>query len=142
MRIGELLVEQRKLRQSELTRALADKTADKRICSFLIAKGLVDFDDAARALGEQRRVPCALAKHLAGRDPALAKLIPAELGRSAWALPIGRASNGQLIVCVRDPGPALLAQLERATKSKVTMVITPAARLEHLVLESYGDAPV
>jgi hypothetical protein len=142
MRIGELLVEQRKLRQSELTRALADKPADKRLCSFLIAKGLVDFDDAARALGEQRRVPCALAKHIAGRDPALAKLIPAELGRSAWALPIGRASNGQLIVCVRDPGPALLAQLERATKAQVTMVITPSARLENLVRESYGDAPV
>ena len=142
MRIGELLVEQRKLRQSELTRALADKAADKRLCSFLITKGLVDFDDASRALGEQRRVPCALAKHLAGRDPALAKLIPSELGRSAWALPIGRASNGHVIVAVRDPGPALLAQLQRATKSEVTMVITPSARLEHLVRESYGDAPV
>jgi hypothetical protein len=142
MRIGELLVEQRKLRQSELTRALADKPADRRLCSFLITKGLVDFDDAARALGEQRRVPCALSKHLAGRDPSLAKLIPSELGRSAWALPIGRASNGHIIVCVRDPGPALLAQLQRATKSDVTMVITPSARLENLVRESYGDAPV
>lgn len=142
MRIGELLVEQRKLRQSELTRALADKPADKRLCSFLITKGLVDFDDAARALGEQRRVPCALAKHLAGRDPELAKLIPAELGRSAWVLPIGRASNGHVIVCVRDPAPALLAQLQRATKSDVTMVVTPASRLESLVRESYGDAPV
>jgi hypothetical protein len=142
MRIGELLVEQRKLRQSELTRALAEKLADKRLCSFLIAKGLVDFDDAARALGEQRRVPCALAKHLAGRDPALAKLIPGELGRSAWALPIGRASNGHVIVAVRDPAPALLAQLQRATKGEVTMVVTPSARLENLVRESYGDAPV
>lgn len=142
MRIGELLVEQRKLRQSDLTRALTDKPADKRLCSYLITKGLVDFDDAARALGEQRRVACALSKHLAGRDPSLAKLIPAELGRSAWVLPIGRASNGQLIICVRDPSPALLAQLEQATKAKVTMVVTPAARLEHLVRESYGDAPV
>ncbi|HUS27979.1 MAG TPA: hypothetical protein VMZ53_05705 [Kofleriaceae bacterium] len=141
MRIGELLVEQRKLRQSELTRALADKPSDKRLVSYLIAKGLVDFDDAARALGEQRRVPCALAKHLAGRDPELAKLIPAELGRSAWALPIGRASNGHIIVCVRDPAPALLAQLQRALKTDVTMVITPASRLENLVRESYGDAP-
>ena len=34
MRIGELLVEQRKLRQSELTRALAEADPDKRLCSY------------------------------------------------------------------------------------------------------------
>jgi hypothetical protein len=141
MRIGELLVEQRKLRQSELTRALADKPADKRLCSFLILRGLVDFDDASRALGEQKGVPCALTKHLAGRDPELAALIPAELGRASCALPIGKTSRGALIVCVRDPAPALLASLKQATKAEITMVIAPANRLEHLVLTAYGAAP-
>lgn len=141
MRIGELLVEQRKLRPSELTRAIADKPADKRLASFLIARGLVEFDDASRALGEQRGVPCALTKHLAGRDEALANLIPAELGRASWALPIGRTSKGAIIVCVRDPAPALLSSLRQATKAEVTMVIAPANRLEHLVLSAYGAAP-
>ncbi len=141
MRIGELLVEQRKLRQSELTRALADKPADKRLCSFLIARGLVEFDDASRALGEQKGGPCALTKHLVGRDPELASLIPAELGRASCALPIGRSSRGALIVCVRDPAPAVLAALRQATKAEITMVIAPANRLEHLVVASYGTAP-
>lgn len=142
MRIGELLVEQRKLRQSDLTRALAEATPGKRLCSILIKRGLVDYDDAARALGEQKGVPCALAKHIAGRDPKLASLIPAELGRSSFALPIGKSSRGEIVVCVRDPAPALLATLERAIGKKVTMVITPAARLDDLLLESYGDSPV
>jgi hypothetical protein len=141
MRIGELLVEQRKLRQSELTRALADKPADKRLCSFLILRGLVDFDDASKALGEQKGVPCALTKHLAGRDPELAALIPAELGRASCALPIGKTSRGAVIVCVRDPSPSLLASLKQATKAEITMVIAPANRLEHLVLTAYGAAP-
>lgn len=141
MRIGELLVEQRKLRQSELVRALADKPNDKRLVSHLIARGLVDFDDASRALGEQRGVPCALAKHLAGRDPELATLIPAELGRASCALPIGRTSKGAVIVCVRDPAPALLARLQHATRAEIMMVIAPANRLEHLVVASYGAAP-
>ncbi len=141
MRIGELLVEQRKLRQSELTRALADKPADKRLVSFLILRGLIDFDDASRALGEQKGVPCALTKHLAGRDPALAALIPAELGRASCALPIGKTSRGAVIVCVRDPAPALLAALKHATKAEITMVVAPANRLEHLVLSAYGAAP-
>jgi len=141
MRIGELLVEQRKLRQSELARALTEKPADKRLVSFLIARGLVDFDDASRALGEQKGVPSALTKHLAGRDPELANLIPAELGRASCALPIGRTSQGAVIVCVRDPAPAVLTQLRRATGAEIIMVIAPANRLEHLVLSSYGAAP-
>jgi hypothetical protein len=142
MRIGELLVEQRKLRQSDLTRALAEATPGKRLCSILIKRGLVDYDDAARALGEQKGVPCALAKHLAGRDPKLASLIPAELGRSSFALPIGKSSRGDIVVCVRDPAPALLAALEREIKQKVTMVITPASRLDDLIKEAYGESPV
>lgn len=141
MRIGELLVEQRKLRQSELSRALTEKPADKRLCSFLIARGLVDFDDASRALGEQLGVPCALAKHLAGRDPELARLIPAELGRMSCALPIGRTSKGAVIVCVRDPSESVFAALRQATSAEIMMVIAPANRLEHLVLTAYGAAP-
>jgi hypothetical protein len=140
MRIGELLIEQRKLRASDLTRSLADKPGDKRLASFLIAKGLVEFDDASRALGEQRGFACALSKHLAGRDPALAKLIPAELGRGSCVLPIGKSSKGSVIVCVRDPAPALLRTLEQAIKSDILMVIAPSARLEQLVAEAYGVA--
>ncbi len=142
MRIGELLVGQRKLRPEDLTRALADKPADKRLVSYLIAKGLVDFDDASRALGEQKQVACALAKHLAGRDPALATLIPAELGRSSCALPIGRSSKGSLIVCVRDPSPALRRALEQAIRGDILIVIAPASRLEQLVAQTYGSPAV
>jgi hypothetical protein len=141
MRIGELLVEQKKLRRGDLDRALAEQQGGRRIASLLIASGLVEFDDAARALGEQQGVPCALAKHLTGRDPALAKLIPAELGRSSCALPIGRTSKGALIVCVRDPAPALLEMLQRAAKTDVMMVVAPAQRLEHLIGTAYGGAP-
>lgn len=140
MRIGELLIEQRKLRPGDLQRALADKPGERRLVSFLIAKGLVDFDDASRALGEQKGVACALAKHLAGRDPALAKLIPAELGRGSCVLPIGRSSKGAVIVCVRDPSPAVLASIKQAIRDDVLMVVAPAARLEHLVAEAYGKA--
>lgn len=140
MRIGELLVGQRKLRPEDLARALADKPDDKRLVSFLIAKGLVDFDDASRALGEQKHVACALAKHLAGRDPALAALIPAELGRGSCALPIGKSSKGSVIVCVRDPAPALRRTLEQAIRGDILIVIAPASRLEQLVAQTYGNA--
>jgi len=141
MRIGELLVEQRKLSGTDLTRALAEKPSDTRLCSYLIAKGLVEFDDASRALGEQRQIACALSKHLAGRDPELAKLLPHDVGRNSCALPIGRTSKGSVIVCVRDPSPAVMSALTSAIPGDVMMVIAPADRLEKLVADAYGKAP-
>jgi len=138
MRIGELLIEQRRLRASDLTRALAEKPAGTRLCSFLIEQGVIDHDDAARALGQQHNVACALTKHLDGRDPALASAIPAELGRGSCVLPIGRSTKGSLIVCVRDPAPALYAAIVQAVRGDVLVVVTPASRLERLVAEAYG----
>ena len=141
MRIGELLVEQKKLRRSDLDRVVAEQPAGKRLVSILIARGLIELDDGARALGEQKGVPCALSKHLAGRDPAVAKLIPATLGRESCVLPLGRTSGGALIVACRDPQPAVLKALEAAVKTEVLMVIAPATRLENLVDAEYGATP-
>ncbi|MBV8759571.1 MAG: hypothetical protein JO257_19945 [Deltaproteobacteria bacterium] len=140
MRIGELLVEQKTLRRSDLDRVLAEKPADRRLVSTLIARGLLDFDDGARALGGQHGVPAALSKHLAGRDPALAKLIPATLGRESCALPLGRTSGGALIVACADPQPALRKALEAAAKVEVLMVVSPIQRLETLITKEYGAA--
>lgn len=140
MRIGELLVAQRLLRPDDLTHALAEKPADQRLVSYLIEKGRIDFDDGSRALGHHKNVACALAKHLAGRDPALATLIPAELGRGSCALPIGKSSKGATIVCVRDPAPALRRALEQAIRGDILIVIAPASRLEQLVAQTYGSA--
>ena len=113
MRIGELLVQQGKLRHGDLTRAVANQPESMRLCSYLIAQGLIDLDDGSRALGELHGVPCALAKHLEGRDPTIASVIPAELGRSSCALPIGKTSKGNLIVCVRDPAPRCVPRSNR-----------------------------
>jgi hypothetical protein len=139
MRIGELLLARGTLQRAEIDRALEEQSRDgRRLCSILISRGALDFDDGARALADQRGVPCALAKHLGHRDPALATAISPELGRSACALPIGRTSAGTLIVAVRDPDPALQSTLRRVSGEDVMMVVTPATRLEHLIAAAYG----
>ncbi len=141
-RIGDILIERRLIKPNDLQRSLGEQRATgKRLCSLLIARGLLDFDDAARALGEQKRVSCALTKHLANRDTTLARLLPAELGRAACAIAIGRRRDGELIVCARDPDPALQKALEAAVDGPVLMVIAPATRLEHLVSQAYGMSP-
>jgi hypothetical protein len=141
VRIGELLLGQRKVRPSELQRCVDEQAAHgKRLVSLLIRVGALEFDDGSRALGEQHGMACVLAKHLAAREPMLAAMIPAELARAWCALPIGR-SKGALIVCVRDPGAQLKAQLEKQIRGDVMLVISPALRLEGLVADTYGPAP-
>jgi hypothetical protein len=141
VRIGDLLVAKGLVRASDLARAVAEQPGSgRRLCSLLIAHGALDFDDASRALGEQRGTPCALAKHLENRDTALISSISAELGRVSNVLPIGRTSNGTVIVAARDPAPALRATLEKLL-GPVTLVVTPASRLDQLISAAYGAAP-
>lgn len=127
------------MRASDVAAAVEQQAREgRRLCSILITRGALDFDEGARVLGEQRGVPCALSKHLANRDVALAALLPADFGRASNALPIGRTSGGALIVASRDPAPALRASLEKFLGADVTLVVTPATRLEHLIAVAYG----
>jgi hypothetical protein len=141
-RIGELLLAHHLVDEPTLARALAEQPkARRRVCSILIASGAVHPDDAVRALAAQHEMAGALQRHLTGRDPVLASLLPAELARSWMALPIGRMRGGELIVCVRDPSRELIPELERATQGPVMLAIAPASQLEALVASAYGRVP-
>lgn len=138
MQIGQILVEQRLVEPIALTRALAEQRhTGKRICSLLIARGLLDPDDAVRALAGQHGVPGVLQRHLENRDRGLAQLLPAQLARAVHALPIGRTRNHELIVCVRDPAPGLCQTIAAAIGGPVVIVVAPASQLEQLITDSY-----
>jgi hypothetical protein len=140
MRIGELLVRRHGIADRVVSRALETQRRKRtRLASLLIEMGALDFDDASRALGEQRGVPCALAKHLTARDSVLTRLVPSELARAEHVLPLGRTSAGVVIVCARDPSTALQAQLQQAIGKEVALVVIPASRLDVLIAEAYSD---
>ncbi len=138
-RIGDILIANGWIEPSILPRALAKQTAGgQRLCSLLVQGGALSADDAACALAEQHGVAAALQRHLNGRDPSVAPLLSAALARAWIALPIGRMGNGDVVVCVRDPSPALEEQLARAMKVSVRIAVALADQLEALVLETYG----
>jgi hypothetical protein len=140
-RIGELLIA-RGVDPLNLSRALSDQPMTRhRICSLLISRGLLELDDASRALADQHGCAGALTKHLDGRDPAVAALLPASIAVPHQALPLGRTRGGELIVCVRDPRPELHSALERAIRQRVLLAVAPASRLQELVEQTYGAAP-
>ncbi len=138
-RIGEILVGNGWIEQDVLDRALAkQREIPRRLCSLLVAAGVLDSDLASRALGEQLGVAAVLQKHLDHRDRSLAALIPAEIARAWWVLPIGRLGNGDLIVCARDPRPSVLATLQAVLGDTIVLAVGPAAQVESLVVETYG----
>jgi hypothetical protein len=140
-RIGEILLEHGFAEPAGLKRALAEqRDTGKRLCSLLIARGQLDPDDAARALGEQLGVAAVLQRHLEHREQALAKLLSPALARAYVALPIGRMRSGDVIICVRDPRPAMRDALAKAVPAGETIVlaVAPAVQLEQLVARVYG----
>jgi hypothetical protein len=142
MQIGQILVEQRWVSPEALARALAEQRhTGKRICSLLIARGLLDPDNAARALANQHNVPGVLQKHLENRDHSLVPLLPAAIARAYFALPIGRTRNRELIVCVRDPRPELREILAAAVGGPVVIAVSPAHQLEQLIKLTYEGMP-
>jgi hypothetical protein len=142
MRIGEILVAAGQLKKDDLARIVMEQPrTGRRLVSLLVGRGVLDFDIASRALGEQKGVPCALAKHLEHRDTELVGALPGALARSCCALPITKTRSGALIVCVRDPSPELLQALREATGLEIVMIIAPATRLQSLVDEVYGAVP-
>lgn len=140
MRIGEILLLREVLDPWVLTQTIQQQPAARqRLVSLLISRALIDPDDGTLALSEQHDYPGAMQRHLERRDPALAELIPAEIGRRWVVLPLGKSRRGGLVVVARDPTPILQASLEHVTKMPVELAVTAAVHLERLVRSIYGE---
>ncbi|MEO8701950.1 MAG: hypothetical protein ABI867_18035, partial [Kofleriaceae bacterium] len=142
IRVGEILLEHGWVDAPSLQRAIAEQRhTGKRLCSLLIARGLLDPDHASRALGQQHEVAAVLQRHFENRDRSLAQLLPAALARACFALPIGRNREGAVIVCVRDPRRELDAVIAQAIHGSVMIAVGPASQLERLIDLAYEPAP-
>ena len=140
-RIGELLLVKELVEPHVLANVLKRAAASRqRLVSQLIAWGMLDADEGAMALAEQLGCHAAMQRHLERRDPAVARVIPDALCARWVVLPLGRASNGSLVVVARDPTPILSAALEHAVKSRIVLAVTPAAQLERILRSTYGMA--
>jgi len=138
MRIGEILFDRGWISWESLVLAIGDhRQIGLRLCSYLVARRTISFDQAAVALAEQHGVSALLRRHLERRDRGVVPLLPAALARKHVALPIGRMSDGALIVCTRDPSPTVRSELGRAIAGALVLAVTPARAIEHLVAQAY-----
>ncbi len=139
-RIGEILLLRESIDSTQLMQAIRDQAANpkQRLVSLLIKRTLLDPDEGALALSEQTGFPAALQRHLESRHHDTHELMPAPLARRWVVLPVGRAREGTLVVCARDPTPILAAALRHALSTPIKLAVTPAILIERLIASVYG----
>src|SRR5512133_1581885 len=101
-RLGELLVRNKLISESQLAKALEDqKSSGGRLGASLIKLGFIKEDELAAFLSRQYGVPSInLAEFEI--DPAVIKLVPSEVASKYQVVPINRAGS-TLIVAMSDP---------------------------------------
>ena len=141
MRIGELLQQRGWVGKEALASAIAAQSGTSlRLCSLLVTRGAITFDQASRALGEQLGCAALLHKHLEHRDRGVERQIPESFARTRHVLPIGHLGDGALIVCARDPSAELHAELARIVNASVVLAVAPAHPLEQQIAVAYPGA--
>ncbi len=102
-RIGEILVEKRRIPEEALQKALLlQKEEKKRVGAILMAEGLVVEADILEALGLQFGIPYSPTLDGNGVDTEIISSIPINFAKENKLVPVGE-KNGRLIVGMADP---------------------------------------
>ena len=101
-RLGTLLINRGYLTQEQLADALAEaKLSGDLLGVVLLREQLIFEDELARTLSQQLSIPY-ISVGRVGVNPYVARLLPAEVGEAAAAIPI-RATGATLQVAFADP---------------------------------------
>ncbi len=127
MRIGEILLRQRRISKTQLQTALgAQKSRGARIGTNLIDCGFATIDDITAALAIQHQVPGAMSRHLSKIDKGLLILLSQQAAARFHAFPLAAPPAPQpTIVCVmRDPySKATVRSLEQVIGNRVVPAV-------------------
>lgn len=133
--LGEILIEQCRIRQDELERALLDK--ERRLGEALLKESALDGEALAQALAEQCQAGYA---NLDGFivPPELFELISAAQAYQSGIVPMER---GGRVLRVAAPDPfdlGLLDRLERQTGLRIELVVASPAAIAAALKRSEG----
>jgi|SRR5579884_1573348 len=122
-RLGELLLQKGYVDQTQLSAALDEARATKELLGVvLLRKGFIFETELSRTLAEQLAVPYVSIRQV-GVDRSVARLLPAEVGMKAVAIPIRIQSDMSVQVAFGDPSDpeALGAVAERIPRLSIAV---------------------
>jgi hypothetical protein len=121
--LGSILLRKGWITHDKLDAALeAGRVSGMRLGETLLARGWLFEPELACALAEQfglRYVD--LVRH--PLDPSAARLLPIEVARRMFAVPVRFVDSGAIEVAVGDPGDVDLAALEQILGRRVDLVV-------------------
>ncbi len=135
-----MLVRAGLITSEQLDDALAlQKSAGGRIGSTLVKLGYVSEEEIASFLGRQYGVPPVdLSK--AAIDPAILKLVPAEVARKYLLIPLGR-SGGALTVAMADPSDIFaIDEVRFITGHNIQPMVAPDTSIQNALNRHYETA--
>ncbi len=137
-RLGELLVRNQMISDDQLAKAVSEqKREGVRLGAALIKLGYVQEHDLASFLSKHYGVPSIDLKEF-DVDPAVIKLIPAEVAQKYQLLPINRAGS-TLIIAMSDPSNIFaIDDIKFMTGYNVEVVVASEAAVKDAI-DSYYD---
>lgn len=138
MPIGKILLQQRKISQEELGRALErQQRQGGRLVSNLLALGLAGETDLLRALGEQLGVP---AVDLASSAIALKNLeaVPEKVALDTGIVPLQVDEERVLLGMANPLDQQVIDEVSFVTGRKVEPCVVIEARLKQVIREAYA----
>src|SRR6476660_8426689 len=111
--LGSILVQKGWISHERLDEALAEvKVTGMRLGETLLQRGWLFEPELASALAEQSGLRYVdLVRH--PLDPGAARLLPLEVGRRMFAVPVRFVDSGAIEVAVGDPGDVDVHALEQ-----------------------------
>ncbi|MFO7578377.1 MAG: ATPase, T2SS/T4P/T4SS family, partial [Pelovirga sp.] len=139
-RLGELLVRNQLISDDQLAKATAEqKKAGIRLGAALVQLGYVQEHDLATFLSKHYGVPSIDLSQF-DADPAVVKLIPAEVAQKYQLIAINRAGS-TLIVVMADPSNIFaIDDVKFMTGYNVEVVVAPEAAVKEAIDKYYDQA--
>jgi|688.fasta_scaffold00669_24 type IV pilus assembly protein PilB len=137
-RLGERLIAEGIITQTELETALGQQAQGKRLGEILVALGFIDEADLLPYLADQLGVPHVILRE-GLIDPLASRLISRPLAEACTALGLFRV-NGMLTVAFADPQSLdSIDRIERETGLRVRPVLALRASIIDLIPRVYGE---
>src|SRR6478672_12999594 len=121
--LGAILLQKGWITHERLDSALEEvKVTGMRLGETLLRRGWLFEPELAAALAEQAGLRYVdLVRH--PLDPGAARLLPLEVGRRMFAVPVRFVDSGAIEVAVGDPGDADVDALEQILGRRVELVV-------------------
>ncbi|HXT72089.1 MAG TPA: type IV-A pilus assembly ATPase PilB [Vicinamibacterales bacterium] len=139
VRLGELLLRERRVTPTQLQEALTYQRANGgRLGTSLVKLGILSDDDISDVLSRQYGVAAVDLKDFAF-DPALLRLIPAETAAKYNVIPVGRSGN-TLTLAMTDPTNVFaMDDIKFRTGLHVEPVVASETAIQAAITQYYGS---